>query len=153
MEIFHVEESGVTRELRTRAKAVNFGVIYGQGESGLAKALGIPRKEAAAFIEAYFARHSGVRDFMEATLAQARGGRSQREDSRRHAEGLASGTSKTSSSCTVSIIFVPGVGGSARASMASLTSTTRGTSSSRKRPHLGAGALSRAFLFCPTCAG
>src|SRR5690606_4287776 len=46
MEIFDLEESEVTREHRTRAKAVNFGVIYGQGESGLSKSLGISREEA-----------------------------------------------------------------------------------------------------------
>lgn len=74
MEIFEVDESGVTRELRTRAKAVNFGVIYGQGESGLSRALGIERSVAASFIEAYFRRYSGVREFMQRTLEGAREG-------------------------------------------------------------------------------
>ncbi len=74
MEIFDLSESEVTREHRTRAKAVNFGVIYGQGESGLAKALGIPRAEAADFIAAYFRRYQGVREFMKRTLDRARDG-------------------------------------------------------------------------------
>lgn len=74
MEIFEVDEAGVTRELRTRAKAVNFGVIYGQGESGLSRALGIEKSVAASFIEAYFRRYSGVREFMQRTLEGAREG-------------------------------------------------------------------------------
>lgn len=74
MEIFEVAEDQITREMRTRAKAVNFGVIYGQGESGLAKSLGIERSEAARFIAAYFRRYDGVRTFMEQTLESARQG-------------------------------------------------------------------------------
>ncbi len=74
MEIFEVDEASVTRELRTRAKAVNFGVIYGQGDSGLAKALGISRMEASSFIAAYFRRYEGVRRFMNETLERARAG-------------------------------------------------------------------------------
>lgn len=74
MEIFDLEESEVTREHRTRAKAVNFGVIYGQGESGLSKSLGISREEAGRFIAAYFRRYEGVRRFMDSTLEAARAG-------------------------------------------------------------------------------
>ncbi len=74
MEIFELDEASVTREHRTRAKAVNFGVIYGQGESGLAKSLGISRDEAGRFIAAYFRRYEGVRHFMEKTLDAARAG-------------------------------------------------------------------------------
>jgi DNA polymerase-1 len=74
MEIFDVSEAEVTRELRTRAKAVNFGVIYGQGESALAKSLSIERKEAARFIATYFRRYEGVREFMDQTLVSAREG-------------------------------------------------------------------------------
>jgi DNA polymerase-1 len=74
MEIFDLQEAAVTREHRTRAKAVNFGVIYGQGESGLSKVLGIPRAEAGEFIAAYFRRYAGVRGFMQQTLDQARAG-------------------------------------------------------------------------------
>jgi DNA polymerase-1 len=72
MEIFDLKPEVVTSEHRRRAKAVNFGVIYGQGESGLSKSLGIPRKEAADFIAAYFQRYQGVRRFMDDTLAGAR---------------------------------------------------------------------------------
>jgi DNA polymerase-1 len=72
MEIFGLQPSEVTAEHRRRAKAVNFGVIYGQGEQGLSKSLGIPRAEAGQFIAAYFRRYEGVRSFMEATLEQAR---------------------------------------------------------------------------------
>lgn len=76
MEIFDLAPDQVTREHRTRAKAVNFGVIYGQGENALAKSLGIERAEAARFIAAYFRRYEGVRKFMDATLDQARAGQS-----------------------------------------------------------------------------
>jgi DNA polymerase-1 len=51
---------------------VNFGVIYGMGPVALGKRLGITRTEAKGFIDAYFERYSGVRDFMDDTLAQAR---------------------------------------------------------------------------------
>ena len=74
MEIFEVSADAVNREHRTRAKAVNFGVIYGQGDSGLAKVLNIPRAEANSFIAAYFRRYQGVRRFMTETLERARQG-------------------------------------------------------------------------------
>ena len=74
MEIFDKTADELTREHRTRAKAVNFGVIYGQGDSGLAKSLGIPRAEASRFIATYFRRYQGVRRFMDDTLARARAG-------------------------------------------------------------------------------
>ena len=74
LEIFELREDELTREHRTRAKAVNFGVIYGQGDSGLSKSLGIPRAEASSFIAAYFRRYEGVRRFMNETLERARAG-------------------------------------------------------------------------------
>lgn len=74
MEVFQVTEEGVTREMRARSKAVNFGVIYGQGPNGLAKALGIEHKVAAEFIAAYFERYQGVRTFLDETLRTAREG-------------------------------------------------------------------------------
>jgi len=74
LEIFELSENELTREHRTRAKAVNFGVIYGQGDSGLSKSLGIPRAEASSFIAAYFRRYEGVRRFMNETLERARAG-------------------------------------------------------------------------------
>ena len=78
MEIFEVSKDELTPEHRRRAKAVNFGVIYGQGDRGLAKSLGIPRMEASSFIAAYFRRYEGVREFMERTLVEARAGGSVR---------------------------------------------------------------------------
>ncbi len=65
-----VEE--VTPEMRRNAKAVNFGIIYGQSAFGLSERLNIPRREAAAIIEAYFAQYSGIRNYMEKTIAFAR---------------------------------------------------------------------------------
>ncbi len=84
MEIFEVKAEELTREMRTRAKAVNFGVIYGQGDSGLSKVLGIPRAEASNFIAAYFRRYQGVRTFMTATLERARAGEAVRSLLGRH---------------------------------------------------------------------
>ncbi|MBX3182195.1 MAG: DNA polymerase I [Polyangiaceae bacterium] len=74
MEIFEVEASEVDAEHRRRAKAVNFGVIYGQGEAALARSLKIPRAEASSFIAAYFRRYRGVRRFLDETLEHARAG-------------------------------------------------------------------------------
>jgi DNA polymerase I len=61
----------VTAEQRRAAKAVNFGLIYGQGAFGLSQSLGIPVKEAELFIEEYFARYRHVKRYMEETVAQA----------------------------------------------------------------------------------
>lgn len=72
MEIFGVPAEGVTDEMRGRSKTINFGVIYGMGEGALAKRLGIPRQEAAKFIDAYFERYAGVRKFMDETMESAR---------------------------------------------------------------------------------
>ncbi len=70
--IFGCAESDVTPEMRRRAKTVNFAVIYGMGEFSLSRSLGIARDEAAAYIETYFARFPGVRDYTNATIEQAR---------------------------------------------------------------------------------
>jgi DNA polymerase-1 len=61
-----------TAEHRRAAKAINFGIIYGQTPFGLAAQLGIDQKEAAQFISAYFARYRGVKDYLERSLAEAR---------------------------------------------------------------------------------
>ncbi|HKQ69757.1 MAG TPA: DNA polymerase I [Polyangiaceae bacterium] len=74
MEVFNVDEGGVTDEMRRRSKTINFGIVYGMGEVTLAKRLDISRAEAASFIEAYFKRYERVRAFMEETLATARKG-------------------------------------------------------------------------------
>ncbi len=70
--VFGLPPEAVTPALRTRAKEVNFGVVYGMGAFGLARRLGIPREEAAAFIEGYFARFPDVRRFQEETIEKAR---------------------------------------------------------------------------------
>jgi DNA polymerase-1 len=62
----------VTSDMRRGAKAVNFGIIYGQSPFGLAKSLGISKDDAARFIAEYFARYPGVEDFMQRTLADCR---------------------------------------------------------------------------------
>jgi DNA polymerase-1 len=72
MEVFGVSQDEVTPEMRAQSKTVNFGVIYGMGPVALSKRLGIARKEAKSFIDAYFERYQGVRSFMHDTLAQAK---------------------------------------------------------------------------------
>ncbi|NQU25427.1 MAG: DNA polymerase I, partial [Candidatus Nealsonbacteria bacterium] len=62
----------VTREMRRAAKAVNFGVVYGQSPFGLAKSLGIDKEEAARFIDGYFEGYPGIEVFLEKTLAECR---------------------------------------------------------------------------------
>ena len=70
-EVYNVELDEVTSEMRSNAKAVNFGVIYGQSAFGLAKSLGISKAEAAEFIDTYFAQYPGIEKFMLETLALA----------------------------------------------------------------------------------
>jgi DNA polymerase-1 len=71
-EVFGVPAETMDKETRGRAKAVNFGIVYGISAFGLAAQLGIPQAEAKAYIERYFARYSGVREFIEKTLEQVR---------------------------------------------------------------------------------
>jgi len=71
-EMFGVPMEQVTPELRSKAKAVNFGVIYGISEFGLARNTGVSRDEAREFIEAYFHRYPLVKDYMDNMIAQAR---------------------------------------------------------------------------------
>jgi DNA polymerase-1 len=71
-ELFGIAPDSVTADMRRIAKTVNFGVIYGISPFGLSEALKIPQKEAGAYIERYFASHSGVKTFVEETLARAR---------------------------------------------------------------------------------
>lgn len=71
-EVFGVAMEDVTKEMRRNAKAVNFGIIYGQTEFGLSKELGISRKEAKDYIESYFARYSGVKQWIDTTIQEAR---------------------------------------------------------------------------------
>jgi DNA polymerase-1 len=72
--IFEVKPEDVTKEMRGRAKTINFGVIYGMGEPRLARSLGITRKEAGEFIAQYFRRYDGVRRFMNDTVENAKRG-------------------------------------------------------------------------------
>jgi len=71
-EVYGVPLDQVTSDMRRSAKAINFGIIYGQSPFGLAKALDISKDEAATFINAYFERYPGVDDFMDQTLNDCR---------------------------------------------------------------------------------
>ncbi|MEQ4312603.1 DNA polymerase I [Pseudomonas syringae] len=70
-EVFGVELEGVTNDMRRSAKAINFGLIYGMSAFGLAKQIGVDRKQSQAYVDRYFARYPGVLDYMERTRAQA----------------------------------------------------------------------------------
>jgi DNA polymerase-1 len=71
-EVFGVPIEVMDKETRGRAKAVNFGIVYGISAFGLAAQLGIPQAEAKSYIERYFARYQGVKAFIEKTLEQTR---------------------------------------------------------------------------------
>ena len=71
-EMFGVPVKGMPADVRRRAKAINFGIIYGISAFGLANQLGIPREEAGAYIKKYFERFPGIRDYMDATKRAAR---------------------------------------------------------------------------------
>ncbi|AIG04023.1 DNA polymerase I [Pseudomonas fluorescens] len=70
-EVFKVELGEVTSDQRRSAKAINFGLIYGMGAQKLGKDIGVDTKTAKAYIDVYFARYPGVREYMERTRAQA----------------------------------------------------------------------------------
>lgn len=71
-EIFRLPIDEVTPDVRNAAKAVNFGIVYGISDYGLARNIGITRAEAKEYIEGYFARYPGVRRYMDETIKQAR---------------------------------------------------------------------------------
>ncbi len=71
-EMFGVPVEGMPGEVRRRAKAINFGIIYGISAFGLANQLAIPREEAGSYIKRYFERFPGIRDYMERTKAFCR---------------------------------------------------------------------------------
>lgn len=71
-EVFDVPLDEVTTDQRRKAKAVNFGIAYGQGAYGLADALGIARKEGKEIIESYFSKFPGVKDYIENTIEKAK---------------------------------------------------------------------------------
>ena len=71
-EVFGVDPETMDKETRARAKAVNFGIVYGISPFGLAAQLGIDQKVAKEYIERYFERYRGVRQFIEQTLETVR---------------------------------------------------------------------------------
>ena len=71
-EVFGVGPMGQTTEHRRAAKAINFGIIYGLSPFGLAQQLGIEQKEAAQFINAYFSRYRGVKEYLERVIIETR---------------------------------------------------------------------------------
>ena len=71
-EMFHVPLDEMDAATRRRAKAINFGIIYGISAFGLANQLSISRGEAKTYIDTYFERFPGIRDYMEATKKAAR---------------------------------------------------------------------------------
>ncbi|MDX6554093.1 MAG: polymerase [Miltoncostaeaceae bacterium] len=70
-EVFGMEPADVDRVARDRAKAVNFGIVYGISDFGLSEQLGIPRADAKAYIETYLDRYPRVRNFIDTTIAAA----------------------------------------------------------------------------------
>jgi DNA polymerase-1 len=71
-EVFGVDTEHVTPAMRRTAKVINFGIVYGISGYGLAKELGVGPREAQMYIEAYFERHKGIRDYIDRTIAEAR---------------------------------------------------------------------------------
>ncbi|WP_422918841.1 DNA polymerase I [Rhizosaccharibacter radicis] len=71
-EVFNIPMEGMDSLTRRRAKAINFGIIYGISAFGLARQLGIGAGEARSYIDAYFARYPGIRDYMESTREEAK---------------------------------------------------------------------------------
>ena len=71
-QIYGVDLKDVTSQMRSNCKAVNFGIIYGQGPFGLSRTIGISQAEAKKFIADYFDRYSSIRDFMDKSIEQAK---------------------------------------------------------------------------------
>ena len=71
-QIYNVPIEDVTSEMRSQCKAVNFGIIYGQGPFGLSRSIGISQAEAKKFIEDYFARYSSIRGFLDSCVDAAK---------------------------------------------------------------------------------
>lgn len=70
--IFDVAPDKVTRDMRYNAKRINFGIVYGMSAFGLSRDLGLPQRQAQDFIDRYFLRYPGIRDFMDNIIASAR---------------------------------------------------------------------------------
>jgi DNA polymerase I len=71
-EVFGIAPAQVTNDLRRSAKAINFGLIYGMSSFGLAQQLGLSRNQAQSYIDLYFARYPGVKEYMDSTKEKAR---------------------------------------------------------------------------------
>ena len=71
-QVFHVPYEEVTPQLRRNAKAVNFGIVYGISSFGLSQDLNIPVKEAAAYIESYFAAYPGIKSYLDKLVSDAK---------------------------------------------------------------------------------
>ena len=71
-QVFHVAPGDVTHEMRRRAKAVNFGIVYGISDFSLSQDIGVTVAEAKAYMEAYFATFPGVRKYMDDVVAKAK---------------------------------------------------------------------------------
>ena len=71
-QIFNVPIENVSKQLRSRAKAVNFGIVYGISEFGLAEQTGINRKEAKQYIDEYLSKYSGIKNYMESIVEDAK---------------------------------------------------------------------------------
>jgi DNA polymerase-1 len=69
--VYKVDPEDVTREMRDKAKTVNFGIIYGISAFGLQQRLNVPRREANELIDNYFEKHPGVQDYIDKTIAFA----------------------------------------------------------------------------------
>ncbi|MBI5874809.1 MAG: DNA polymerase I [Deltaproteobacteria bacterium] len=93
-EVFDVQPELVTPEMRRRAKAINFGIIYGMGAYGLAAELGISQDEARGYIDDYFLHYKGVKTFIDKTISEAmeRGYVSTFFGRRRHVPEIRSGS-------------------------------------------------------------
>ncbi len=70
-EVFGVEKNNVTKEMRSNAKAVNFGILYGQQAYGLSQELGIDIKKASDFIKKYFEKYPGVQNYIQSSINNA----------------------------------------------------------------------------------
>jgi DNA polymerase-1 len=70
--VYGIAEADVTKEMRYKAKSVNFGIIYGQGAFGLAENLNIPRSEAKQLIDNYFKEYTSIKNYMDTTINFAR---------------------------------------------------------------------------------
>src|SRR5690606_21912922 len=70
--VYGIPLEEVTSDQRRNAKAVNFGIIYGQSAFGLSQSLGIPRKDAAAIIDQYFSQYTGIQEYMRKAIESAK---------------------------------------------------------------------------------